>query len=76
MNVTTQQWAAADAEIKVPSVENRELKVLLSKPAVGQYIAIHATITARELFLANFYPSSPSTGIFPETLPSFSSVPV
>ena len=76
MNETTLQWAAANAEIKVFTVENRELKVLLSKPGVGKYIAIHATLTAREFFLANFYPSSPFTGIFPKTLPSFSSVPV
>ena len=48
------QWAAADSEIKVPSVENTELKVLPLKPGVGQYITIHAMPTARESFLANF----------------------
>ena len=31
------------------------LKVLLLKPGVGQYIAIHATLTVRNFFLANFY---------------------
>ena len=58
------QWGAADAGIKVPSVENTELKVLPLKPGVGQYIAIHATLTARDFFLANFYPSSPFIYIF------------
>ena len=48
------QWGAADAEIKVPSVENTELKGSpLRKPGVGQYIAVHATLAARDFFLAN-----------------------
>ena len=51
------QWGAADAEIKVPSDENTELK------RVGQYIAIHAALTARDFFLAYFYPSGPFTCI-------------
>ena len=49
------QWGAADAEIKVPSGENTELK--RSPFKVGQYIAIHATLTARDFFLAYFYTS-------------------
>ena len=35
------------------------LKFLPLKPGVGQYIATHATLTAREFFLANSYPSGP-----------------
>ena len=66
------QWGATDAEIKVPSDENTELKkVLHLKPRVGQYIAIHATLTGRDFFLANFYPSSPFTCIFSKTFPEF-----
>ena len=65
----TPQWEAADAEIKVPSGENTELKRSPFKAAVDQYIAIHATLTARDFFLAYFYPSSPFTSIFPKLLP-------
>ena len=62
-------WGAADAEIKVQSDENTEFKVLPFKPGVGQYIAMHATLTARDFFLANFYPSGPFTCILSETSP-------
>ena len=55
----TPQWGAADAEIKVPSGENTELKRSPLKPGVGQYIAIRAMLTARDFFLAYFYPSGP-----------------
>ena len=68
------QWGAADAESKVRSDENTERKVLPLKPGVGQYIAMHATLTARDFFFANFYPSGPFTYIFPKPLPSFSCV--
>ena len=57
------QWGAADAEIKVPSVESTELEGSPFKAPVGQYIALHATLTARDFFLANFYPSGPFTCI-------------
>ena len=33
------------------------LKVLPLKRGVGQYIAMHATLTARDFLLDNFYPS-------------------
>ena len=39
-------------------LRTQSLKVFPVKPGVGQYIATHATLTARDLFLANFYPSS------------------
>ena len=35
------QWGAADADIKVLSVENTELEGFLLKAGVGQYIAIY-----------------------------------
>ena len=66
----TPLWEAADAEIKVPLDENTELKVLPLRPGVGQYIAMHATLTARDFFLTNFYPSGPFTCFFlPQTFP-------
>ena len=45
-------------------VRTQSLNVLPFTPGVGQYIAIHATLTARDFFLAYFYPSSPFTCIF------------
>ena len=51
------QWGTADAEIKVPSVENSELpKVLPLKPGVGQNIAMHASSTAMNFFLISTFP--------------------
>ena len=71
---TLVDWGAADAEIKVPSGENTELKCSPIKPGVGQYIAIQATLTARDFFFAYFYPSGPFTCIFFKTSPDFSCV--
>ena len=67
------QWRTADAEIRIPPVENPELKVLPFKPGVGPNIALHATPTARDFFLGNFCPSGPFTCIFffPKLLLSF-----
>ena len=44
-------------KLKSHLVRPQSLKVLLLKPGVGQYIAIHATFTARDFFLAYFYTS-------------------
>ena len=35
-------------------VVSQSLKVLPLKPGVGQYIAMHATLTARDFFRADF----------------------
>ena len=67
----TPQWGAADAEIKVPPGENTELKRSPLKPRIGQYIGLHFTLTARDFFLAYFYPSGPFTCIFSKTSPNF-----
>ena len=40
-----------------------------SSSGVGQYIAIQATLTARDFFLAHFYPSCPFTCILLKPLP-------
>ena len=58
-------------KLKSHLVRTQSLNVLPLKPGVGQYIAIHATLTAREFFLAYFHPSSPFTCIFSKTSPNF-----
>ena len=63
-----------DAEIKVSSGENTELKRSPFKAWGSQHIAIRATLTGRNFFLAYFYPSGPFTSIFPKPLPIFSCV--
>ena len=52
-------------------VRTQSLDVLPLKPGVGQYIATHAMLTARNFFLAYFYPTSPFTCIFSKTSPDF-----
>ena len=77
-------WGIAGAEIQIPSVEkNPELKVCFFlfcfflpslKPGVGhgQYLATHATPTAKDLFLANSTLPVLSPAFFLKPLPSFS----
>ena len=57
-------------KLKSHLLRMQTLKVLPFKPGVGQYIAIHAVITARDVFLANFYPCGPFTCIFLKHLSS------
>ena len=54
-------------KLKSHLLSTHSLKVLPLKPGVGQYIAIHAMLTVRDFFLANYYPSSPFTCIFSKT---------
>ena len=58
-------------KLKSHLVRTQSLNVLPLKPGVGQNIAIQATLTARDFFLAYFYPSGPFTCIFPKPLPIF-----
>ena len=63
-----------DGELRTQKLKSHLLRtqswqVLPLKPGVGQYIAIHATLTARGSSFANFYPSSPFTYIFSKTSP-------
>ena len=51
-------------------MRTQSLNMLPSKPGEGQYIAIHATLTARDFFLAYFYFSGPFSCIFSKHLPS------
>ena len=68
------QWGVADAEIKVPSDENTELKGSPFKAWSRSVYDMHATLTARDFFLADFYPCSPFTLILTESSPDFSCV--
>ena len=61
-------------KLKSNLLRTQSLKVLRLKPEVGQYAAIYATLTDRDFFLANFYPSGPFTCIFSKTSPNFSCV--
>ena len=61
-------------KLKSHLMRTQSLKILPLKPGVGQYIAIHATLIARDFYLSNFYPSGLFTCIFSEPLPSFSCV--
>ena len=56
-------------KLKPHLVRTQNLNVFLLKPGVGQYIAMHATLTSGDFFLAYFYPSGPFTCIFPKTSP-------
>ena len=58
-------------KLKSYLVRTQSLNVIPVKPGVGQYIAIHATLTARDFFLAYFYTSGPFTCIFSKTSPDY-----
>ena len=73
--IIPRSWELPTHKLKSNLMRTQILQVLPLKPGVGQYIAMHATLTARDFFLANFYPSSPFTCIFsPKSLPIFSCV--
>ena len=61
-------------KLKSHLVRTQSLNVLPLKPGVGQYIAMHATLTSRDFFFAYFYPSGPFTCIFSSTSLDFSCV--
>ena len=56
-------------KFKTHLLRTQSSDVLVLKPGVGQYIAMHTMPTARAFFLANFYPPSPFTCIFTKTSP-------
>ena len=51
-------------KLKSHLLRTQNLKVLSLKPGVFRYLATHATLTARDFFLANFYHFGPFTCIF------------
>ena len=50
-------------KLKSHLVRTQSLNVLPLQPGVDPYIAMHATLTAEDFFLAYFYPSGPFTCI-------------
>ena len=52
-------------------MRTQSVNVFPLKPGVGQSIAICATLTARDFFLAYFYPSGPFNFIFSKISHSF-----
>ena len=69
--VHSRSWELRTQKLKSPLFRTQSLKVLPLKPGVGQYIAIHATLTAKDFFFAYFYPSGPFTGNFSQNLSRF-----
>ena len=59
-------------KLKSHLVRTQSFNVLPLEPGVGQYIALHATLFARDFFLAYFYTSGSFTCIFSKTTPDFS----
>ena len=55
-------------KLKSHLVRTQSLNVLPLKPGVGQYISVHATLTARDFFLAYFYLPVHSPAFFPKPL--------
>ena len=71
LSTNAPQCGAADIEIRVPSGENTELKGSPFKAWSRSVYSHHATLTARDFFLAYFYPSVPFTYIFSKTSPEY-----
>ena len=74
LSVISRSGELQTQKLKSHLVRTQCLNVLPLKPGVGQYIAIHATHTARDFLLAYFYPSGPFICIFSKTSPDFSHV--
>ena len=70
LRAKTPQWGAADAEIKVPSGENTELKRSPFKAWSGS-VCGYACCACCQGFLPYFYRSSPFTCIFSKTSLNF-----
>ena len=58
-------------ELKSHLVKTQSLNVLPLKSGVGQYTALHASLTAKDSVLAYFYPSGSFICIFSKTSPDF-----
>ena len=61
------QWGAAEQKLKFHLVRTQSLNVLPLKPGVGQYIATHTTLTARDFFLISTLPVH-SPAFFPKPI--------
>ena len=58
-------------KLKSYLMKTHSLKVFLLKLGIGQYIAMHATLTVKDFFLANVYLPVHSPAFFSETSPKF-----
>ena len=58
-------------KLKSHLLRTQSLKVLPLKSGLGQHMAMHATLTARYFFIANFSPSGPFTCVFFQNLSRF-----
>ena len=62
-------------ELRTQKLESRLVRTqslnVLPLETGGQYVAILATLTARDFFLTYFYPSCPFTCIFSKSSPDF-----
>ena len=56
-------------KLKSHLVRTQSLNILPLRPGVGQYVAIHATLTARDFFLVYFTLQVHSPALFPKPLP-------
>ena len=71
------QWCVSHSgelgtqKLKSHLMRIQSLKAFPLKPGVGQYIAMHATLSARDCFLTYFYPSGPFSCIFFQNLSQF-----
>ena len=70
----TPQWVLQTQKSNAHLLRTHSSKVLLLKSGVGQNIAMHAPLTARDFFLAIFYLPCPFTFSFPKLPPTFSRV--
>ena len=68
-------WELRTQKLKCRQVRAQSVNVLPLRPGVGQCIAIHATLTARDVLLCLFLPFwSIRVHFFPKTSPDFSCV--
>ena len=61
-------------KLKTHLLRKQSSEIFSLKPGVDQYIAMHATPTARNFFLANLYFLVNSPSFLPKSLPRFSCV--
>ena len=62
------QLGTETQKLKTHLLRLQSSNVLPFKPAAGPYMAMYAAPTARDFFLANFYPSGPFTCILSQNL--------
>ena len=65
------QWELRTQKLKSHLVRTQNINVLPLKPGVGQYIAMHAMLTAGDFFLSYLCASGPFTCIYSKTSPDF-----